>query len=211
MMIDWTEYLTILTGLIAIVNPVSAIPLYLVFTESNKRERPTVARHTSIAVGAILIISVFIGTHILSFFSISIAGFRIAGGLLLMMMAFNMLNVRQGRARHTAEEDQEAIESDSVAIVPLAIPLLAGPGAISTAILFSSQSATAIEKVFLITACLAAAFIVWICLRMASQISDRLGRTGMNIFTRIMGLILVAISIEFILGGLKISLPGLVG
>lgn len=209
-MIDWTEYLTILTGLIAIVNPVSAIPLYLVFTENTKHERPIVARHTSIAVGAILIICVFVGTHILNFFGISIYGFRIAGGLLLMMMAFNMLNVRQGRARHTAEEDQEAIESDSVAIVPLAMPLLAGPGAISTAILFSSQAITAMDKFLLVFSCVAAAFIVWLCLHLAPQISERLGRTGMNIFTRIMGLILVAISVEFILGGLKNAMPGLV-
>lgn len=209
MLIEWTEYLTMLTGLIAIVNPISAIPLYLIFTENTVHQRPTIARHTSIAVGAILIICVFIGTHILNFFSISFSGFRIAGGLLLITMAFNMLNVRQGRARHTAEEDQEAIESDSVAIVPLAIPLLAGPGAISTAILFSSQTHGAFEKAMLISACILAACIVWISLRLAPEISERLGRTGMNIFTRIMGLILVAISIEFILGGLKTSFPGL--
>ena len=206
---DWNQYLRMFIGLFTIMNPLGAIPLFLTFTENMKRERPAIARTTATAVVVVLVVSMFLGNFILYFFNISVEAFKVIGGILLMFVAFNMLQARHGRTRHTPEEDEEALDSASVAVVPLALPLLAGPGAISTVILFGNQSKTLHAKIILLSICMAAAFAVWIILRLAPQISNRMSRTSMNIATRVMGLILGAMAVEFIVGGLRHLLPGL--
>lgn len=197
------------TGLFAVMNPISAVPLYLTFTENLANERNKIARTTAFAVGIILIISILLGSHILNAFSISIDAFRVAGGILLMFIAFNMLQARVGRTRHTPEEDEEALDSSSVAVVPLALPLLAGPAAISTTILFSNQTTGAEGMIVLIGMCTLIALSIWLVLYLAPQIGRRMSRTAMNITTRVMGLILASMAIEFIVGGLRNLLPGL--
>jgi len=208
-MLEWNEYLRMFTGLIAIVGPVSAVPLFLSFTENVQSQRRRIAGVAALAVACILVISVLVGTRILQIFSISIAGFRIAGGLLLLTIAFQMLEAKTTRTKRTPEEDQEAIESASVGVVPLALPLLAGPGAISTVILFSQQSQELPHKLALIALCLLVAVLVWISFRLAPKISKHLSQTSMNVVGRVMGLILAAMAVEFIVGGLRILLPGL--
>ncbi|MCI5049150.1 MAG: NAAT family transporter [Rickettsiales bacterium] len=210
-MLEWTQYLQMFTGLFAIMNPISAVPLYLTFTENVRGERAIIARHTAFAVGVILVVTLFVGTHILHLFSISIDAFRVAGGILLMFIAFNMLQARVGRTRHTPEEDEEAMDSSSVAVVPLALPLLAGPGAISTVILFSNQAESEESMAVLVGMCILIALIIWLVLHLAPQIGKRMSRTAMNITTRVMGLIMASMSIEFIVGGLRNLLPGLAG
>lgn len=206
---DWNDYVRMFTGLFAIMNPIGTVPLYLNFTENLKTQRAQVARATAIAVGIILTTTMLLGVHILHFFSISIDAFRIAGGILLMFIAFGMLEARRGRVRHTQEEDEEAIDSSSVAVVPLALPLIAGPGAISTIILFSNQTKTMDDKLALFCVCLLVAFSVWAILRLAPQIGNRISKTSMNVMTRVMGLILASMAVEFIIGGVRNLLPGL--
>lgn len=206
---DWNEYLRMFVGLFTIMNPIGVIPLFLTFTDNIKTKRREIARTTSLAVATVLIISMFLGDFILYFFSISVDAFKVTGGILLMFVAFNMLQARRGRTRHTPEEDEEAVDSTSVAVVPLTLPLLAGPGAISTVILFSNQSKTLHAKLVLVCMCMLAACSVWILLRLAPQISNRMSQTSMNIATRVMGLILAAMAVEFIVGGLRQLLPGL--
>jgi multiple antibiotic resistance protein len=208
---DWNDYIRMFTGLFAIISPIGVIPLYLSFTENLKSERKQIARTTASAVGIILIVSMLLGMQILHFFSISVDAFRVAGGILLILIAFGMLQARQGRMRHTPEEDEEAIESSSVAVVPLALPLLAGPGAISTVILFSNQAKTIEDKAALFGICLLVALSIWIILHLAPQIGNRISQTSMNVMTRVMGLILAAMAVEFIAGGLRNLLPGLAG
>jgi multiple antibiotic resistance protein len=208
-MLEWNEYLRMFTGLIAIVGPVSTVPLFLNFTENVQSQRKRIAGTSALAVACILVISVLAGTRILQLFSISIDGFRVAGGLLLLTIAFQMLEARTTRTKRTPEEDQEAMESASVGVVPLALPLLAGPGAISTVILFSQQSTEFTHKLALITLCLLVALLVWISFRLAPRISKHLSQTSMNIVSRVMGLILAAMAVEFIVGGLRTLLPGL--
>ncbi len=208
---DWNDYIRMFTGLFAIVNPIGTIPLYLNFTENLKPQRNIVSRTTAIAVAIILVVTMLLGVHILHFFSISVDAFRVAGGILLMFIAFGMLEARRGRTRHTPEEDEEAIDSSSVAVVPLALPLLAGPGAISTVILFSNQAKAMDDKLALFAVCILVAISVWIILHLAPQIGNRISQTSMNIMTRVMGLILAAMAIEFIVGGLRNLLPGLAG
>jgi len=196
-------------GLFAIVSPHGMVPLFLSFTENNKSSRPHIAKVTALAVGIIFTITILLGQSILGFFSISVDAFRVAGGILLMTIAFGMLEARRGRTRHTPEEDEEAMDSSSVAVVPLAMPLLAGPGAISTVILFSNQTQEISGKFMLFVVCQIVALTVWLIFHFAPQIGDRMSKTTMNITTRVMGLILAAMSVEFIVGGLRNLLPGL--
>ncbi|WP_293008506.1 NAAT family transporter [Nitrosomonas sp.] len=206
---DWNEYTRMFVGLIAIVSPISVVPLYLSFTENIKHRRQAVARTTAFSVACIFIVAMLLGQSILAFFSISIDAFRVAGGILLMSIAFSMLQVKINRTGHTPEEDREAVESPSVAVVPLAMPLLAGPGSMSTIILFSNQTEGAIDKLVLFIICLLVALIIWGILHFAPQIGDRMSQTAMNVTTRVMGLMLAAMSVEFIVGGLRNLLPGL--
>lgn len=208
-MLDWNEYIRMIIGLFAIVGPVGSVPLFLAFTENVQSQRHRIARISALAVACILTVSVLAGAQILHVFNISIDGFRVAGGLLLITIAFQMLEARPPRAKRTPEEEQEAIDSTSVGVVPLALPLLAGPGAISTVILFSQQSEALLHQGLLIGICWMVALTVWVSYRLAPQISKRLSQTSLNIASRVMGLILAAMAVEFIVGGLRQLLPGL--
>lgn len=208
-MLNWNDYLRMLTGLIAIVSPLSTVPLFLNFTENVQTQRKRIARTSAFAVACILIVSVVAGSSILNIFNISIEGFRVAGGILLLTIAFDMLQAKNSRTRHTPEEDEEAVNSTAIGVVPLALPLLAGPGAISTVILFSQQSEAVTHKLILIAICVLEALIVWVCFHLAPQIGKHLSQTSMNISARVMGLILAAMAVEFIVDGLKTLLPGL--
>jgi multiple antibiotic resistance protein len=210
-MLDWNDYIRMITGLFAIVGPVSTVPLFLNFTENVQSQRKRIARISAFAVACILTVSALAGSQILYVFNISIDGFRVAGGLLLLTIAFQMLEAKPTRVKHTPEEDAEAVDSTSVGVVPLALPLLAGPGAISTVILFAQQNDTVAHRVALIGICWIIALAVWISFHLAPQISKRLSKTAMNIASRVMGLILAAMAVEFIVGGLRNLLPGLVG
>ncbi|HTR00954.1 MAG TPA: MarC family protein, partial [Candidatus Acidoferrum sp.] len=208
-MLDWNDYLRMFTGLIAVVGPVSTVPLFLNFTENVQAQRKHIARISAFAVFCIMTVSVLAGNRILHIFNISIEGFRVAGGILLLTIAFDMLQAKTSRTRRTPEEDAEAVNSTEIGVVPLALPLLAGPGAISTVILFSEQSPSIAHKVVLIGLCLVAALVVWVCFHLAPQIGRHLSQTSMNISSRVMGLILAAMAVEFIVDGLKTLLPGL--
>jgi multiple antibiotic resistance protein len=210
-MLDWNDYLRMFTGLIAVVGPVSTVPLFLNFTDNIQSQRKRIARSSAFAVACILTVSALGGEQILEMFSISIDGFRVAGGLLLLTIAFQMLEARMSRVRNTPEENLEAIDSTHVGVVPLALPLLAGPGAISSVILFAQQSSTFSHKLALIGLCWLTSLIVWISFHLAPQISRHLSQTSMNITSRVMGLILAAMAVEFIVGGLRHLLPGLAG
>lgn len=208
-MLEWNEYLRMVAGLLALVGPFSSVPLFLAYTENIPSQRKRVARITGIAVACILCLSVLLGARILALFSISINSFQVAGGLLLATIAFQMLEARPSRIKHTPEEDQEAIDSDSVAVVPLALPLIAGPGSISTTILFSEQSDSLFHKLTMVLMCLILSLLVWVSLHLAPQIAKRLNQTSMNVTSRVMGLILAAMAVEFIFGGVRNLLPGL--
>lgn len=206
---DWTEYSRMFIGLFAIVSPIGVVPLYLSFTENIKSRRNEVARTTGFSVAVIFTVAMLFGQTLLSFFSISVDAFRVAGGILLMSIAFGMLQAKTNRTGHTPEEDEDAVDSSSVAVVPLAMPLLAGPGSMSTVILFSNQLEGVVDYLALFIVCQLVALIIWAILHFAPQIGDRMSQTSMNVTTRVMGLILAAMSVEFIVGGLRNLLPGL--
>lgn len=205
-----SSYLHIFAALFVIVNPIGAIPLFITYTQGQSLpERRHTAHVTAIAVAIVLVLSIFIGDYFLRFFGIGIPSFRVGGGILVLLMAIAMLNARQGGARYTKEEGREGEEKDNIAVVPLAIPLLAGPGAISATIIYAHKAHNAMDVTVLIIAALLVSGGVAIALHLADSIASRLGRTGINIITRIMGLILAAVAVEFIADGLVQLFPKL--
>ncbi|NJD55511.1 MAG: YchE family NAAT transporter [Nitrospirae bacterium] len=211
-MIEWTGYIKIFTALLAIVNPLGIIPIFVSLTEGMKEdERKQTARTASVTVGVVLVAATLIGKPLLLFFGVSIDSFKVGGGILLLLMAISMMQARHKHSNQTLEEAAEAEEKESIAVVPIAMPLLAGPGAISTVIIYADVSFQPVHLGMIILSSLLVALVTWLSLKTANPISRVMSRTGINIAVRIMGLLLAAIAIEFISGGLAKLLPGLAG
>ncbi len=208
--ISGSEYIKIFTGIISVLNPIGAIPVFVGLTsDRSDRERASIARFTALSVTIILLVAAISGQAILHFFGISIASFRVGGGILILLMAISMLHAKVSHAKHTPDEFREAGDADSIAVVPLAIPLLAGPGAISTVIVYSHQAENLINMSALFAVIIVAGVIVYTALRMAVPLSEKLGTIGINIAVRLLGLLLAAIAVEFMAAGLRVLFPGL--
>jgi multiple antibiotic resistance protein len=209
-MIDVAGYIKIFATLLAIVNPLGVIPIYVSLTRgSTEQERRHIARKTSITVAVILISAALAGRLFLSFFGISIASFRVGGGILLLLMSIHMMQARHTQSKQTPEEAEEAEEKESIAVVPIGMPLLAGPGAISTVIIYAHSSFEPLPLAAIIISSLLVAILTWTSLSIANPISKAMSKTAINIATRLMGLLLAAIAVEFIAGGLGQLFPGL--
>ena len=209
-MAAWVEYLKFFAGLIAILNPIGVIPIFINLTyNQTAAERNRTALVAAVTVGVVLAVSLLCGEVILDFFGISVASFQVAGGVLILLNSLSMLQAKMGATRQTEEEAQETAEREDVAVVPIGVPLTAGPGAISTVILYGHKPALFGRSVILIGGIAVVALIVWAAFRLAPLISRALSRTGINIVTRLMGLIMAAIGIEFIAAGLRILFPSL--
>jgi multiple antibiotic resistance protein len=197
-----TDYLKLFLGLVSIVNPIGTIPVFLSLTrERGRAERRAIAGQTCAAVLIILGIALLGGEAVLQFFGISIPSFRCAGGFLVFLMALSMLRAEPSGLRHTAEEGVASSEKQSIAVVPLAMPMLAGPGAISTVIVYAHASRTWQQAGFMALAIGGTALVTYGALRFAPLIERLLGQTGMNVITRVMGLILAALAVELMAGG----------
>ncbi len=204
----WAEYLKFFAGLLAILNPIGVIPIFINLTQNQTAgERRRTAFTAAITVAVVLAVTLLAGELILNFFGISVASFQVGGGILILMNALSMLQGKVGPTRQTAEEAQETQEKEQVAVVPLGVPLIAGPGAISTVILYGHRPALFGRYIILLFGIAVVAGIVWLVLQLAPLISRALSHTGINIVTRLMGLIMAAIGIEFIAAGLRVLLP----
>lgn len=196
------DFLRIFVAIFIIVDPVGLLPLFIALTHnySKKRIERTV-QLACLTAAFILIIFAFAGNIILEIFGVTIPAFRIAGGIIVFIVALEMLQAKRTRLKTTPEEEEKGLEQEEVGIVPIGIPMLAGPGAITTVVVFtsSSQEYTYITVVAIILTLLLTFFI----LKQAVFIHRILGPTGLNIFTRLMGLILAVISIQFVIDGIK--------
>ena len=207
-MLDFTEYTKIFISLFAIIDPFGIIPIIIAFTAgmtAQRRER--VGRMASLSVLGILLAALLLGEAILEFFGISIHSFRTAGGILLLLMSINMLI--GDKPTMSPNESADGDSTASVAIVPLSTPLLAGPGAISTVIVDAHKGSNAGHYGAMALVLVLLSLIVWITFLIAPWISQRLGKIGSTIFTRLMGLLLAAIAVEFIAGGVRGLFPAL--
>lgn len=210
-MIDYTEYVKIFIGILAILNPLGAIPIIVSLTAgASESELKKIEKTVTVSVLSVLLVSLFIGQYLLIFFGISIDSFRVGGGILILLMSITMLNAKVGDTKHTKEEAEESQAKQSVAVVPISIPLLAGPGAISTVILYSQKKSGFEHYLLMSLDMLAVVVILWLVLKSIPWISRHISQTGINVFTRIMGLILAALAVEFIANGIKGLFPTLV-
>jgi multiple antibiotic resistance protein len=210
MMLEYSEYIKMLVGLVAVVNPIGAIPIFLTLSYSlGKKDQLRLVNVIAFSVVTILLVSLVSGELILNFFGITISSFKVGGGILILLMAIAMMHARPSGATQTEEEINEGESKESAAVVPLSIPLLAGPGAISTVILYGQKSSGIAHYGLIATTIMLLGAALWAAFVTSPWISKRLGKSGMNIITRIMGLILAAIAIEFISHGLKGIFPGL--
>jgi multiple antibiotic resistance protein len=207
-MTEWAYLFKTGIALFAIVNPIGSIPLFVSATNGwEKKARAHTANVVAITVFIVLTIATFIGNDILNFFSITIPSFQVGGGILILLMSINMMHGKQSHVRQMPEEAQNLADRDAIAIVPLSIPLLAGPGAISSMIIAAEKSTSLVNHASLTIPVAVVATLVWLTLRLSVNISHKLGTIGINIVTRLMGLILAAMSIEFIAHGLTGLFP----
>lgn len=200
-------------ALFAIVDPVGVIPLFLLATRGySLAQSRAAARLAAITVFIVLLLSAYGGQVILDFFGIRLAAFLVAGGLLLLLLALSMVQAHVSPQRQTQEEAVEAEEKDAVGVVPLGVPLLAGPGAITHMIVAAGAArGEPVQQAALLIPVALVALSVWLSFKAAPAIEKRLGRTGIHVVTRLMGLIIAAISIEMIASGLGQLFPGLLG
>lgn len=205
-------YLRVFIALVAICDPLGNMPIFVSLTSSpGPPEAKVTARMTAVAVLIVFTVFAFFGARILGVFGISMGAFRAAGGILLVLMGVAMLRAAPQPMRTGAAEEAESRTKENVAVVPMAIPLVSGPGAMSTVILFAHQAGTATQVAAQHAAHLTVAIVVYAAFRVSTPVVNRLGRTGINIVTRIMGLIVVAIGVEFLAGGARELFPMLAG
>lgn len=209
-MLNLAEYAKFFLALLVIIDPIGAIPLFATLTAgSSAADKKRTARIAGIAVAAVLVVSAVAGERVLELFGISMASFKVGGAILILLLAISMINARQPREKQTPEEAREAEDKENIAVVPLAIPLLAGPGAISTTVIYATERGTAAHLGIITALCLAVAFVTWLALRVAAPVGRWLGKTGINIAIRVMGLLLAAVAVEIFASGIVVLLPGL--
>jgi len=210
-MLPWTEYLEFFVSMMAMLNPIGAVPMFLMFTQTETfAQRKQTARIAALTATMVLLVALFVGDLILNTFGVTIPAFRTGGGLLILINALSALQAQPGSMKQTAEEVEEGVIKASVAVVPLGIPLLAGPGSISAVILYTANNPGNLVHYALLCGCIVACGLVcWVAFRAAPWLAKAMGRTGINVFTRIMGLIMVAVGVQFLAIGLKALFPGL--
>lgn len=198
--------LTAIASIFAIVNPIGNLPVYIAITEGYTIEQKRRVRYKACLVaGSLLAIFALLGNYIFEIYGITIPAFKIAGGLLLFSISYSMVQGRISKTKITPDETDEATAKEEVGVVPLGIPLYAGPGAITTVMIYISYATAGSDVAF----DLASVFIgivltigiSYILLIFADPIFNRMGKSGAAAFTRIMGLLLAAIAVEFILSG----------
>lgn len=211
-MSDLGFFLAVVASTFAIVDPIGALPFFVALTRDfSEADREVVLRRAAMVVGVLLGLFALFGRFLFEAFGFTLAAFEIAGGALLFVVAYEMLNGETGRTRLTPQDREEALaHRDEVSIVPLGVPLLAGPGSISTVMIYEGRAGgdlIAIGATFIAIAFTAATTVV--VLRYGQRILRRLGRVGVMALTRVMGLLLAAVAVQFILYGIAAAFPSL--
>ncbi|HEX6533086.1 MAG TPA: MarC family protein [Gemmatimonadaceae bacterium] len=194
------------TSVLFIVDPIAVVPTYLVITQDETPlQRQRTAARACIAAAILLIVFGIAGRLIFRLFGITLPAFRIAGGLILWLVAMDMLRGER-RTQESTTEIVEGQEKEDVALTPLAMPMLAGPGAISTVIVLAGQARSVAEHVVVYASVVLTAFASWLALRIGERVVRALGQTGIRVVTRIMGLLLAAVAIQFVITGVRDAL-----
>jgi multiple antibiotic resistance protein len=197
-------------ALFAIMNPFGNVAIFLSITaDRSDAERKKIATITSAAVLVTLLVAAVLGEEILALFGVSVGSFQVAGGIIILILALSMLHAQQSGVHHSAQEEDAGRTKDNPAIFPLAIPLIAGPGSMATVILYAQQVHGVLSGLSIGAVIVLMCGVQWVALRTADRMSAFLGTTGLNVLTRLMGMLLAAIAIEMMVGGLTDLFPQL--
>ncbi len=202
------EYVKAGIAIFVLIDPVGAIPVYLSITPSyTAAEHRRTVKRIAVATTLILLGSLAIGGPALDLLGIGIPAFRVAGGLLILLLALAMMRPSAGEARRTEEEASEAAEKPDIAVIPMAMPILAGPGSIGAMIVYGHIRSSVVNYLVLAAIAVLIGGSTWLALRLAAPIGSRLGKTGISLLTRIMGLLLAAIAVEMAANGMRDLFP----
>ncbi len=205
----FTFSLVTFTGIFTVVDPLSAVPIFVALTSQLDRgDRDRIAGRAALAATAILIAFALAGGLLFKFFGVTLPAFKIAGGILLLLMSIDMLRAQPSRTRTSPEENAERAAREEIAIFPLATPLLAGPGSIATTMVFMGRSTAWWQAIPVLLSIAVTGLLSYLTLRGATFVDRLLGRTGMNVLNRVMGLLLAAIAVQFVLDGIAGAFPG---
>ena len=203
-----------LVTLLAIVNPLAIVPFFIHYTQNfSPAQRRNTIQVSSFSACVVIAVSALAGLQILEFFGISLASFQVGGGMLLLTSALNMLNAQPAEAKTSSHELQDGAEKAamgaSIAVVPLTIPLLTGPATMSTVVIYADKAKTLLQMGTLVGYGVVVALATALCFSLAQPIARVLGKTGINVMTRLMGLILAALAVEVMSDGLTKLFPAL--
>jgi multiple antibiotic resistance protein len=197
------QWITAISAVFFIVDPFAATPAFLAMTAGYEHaRRKQMARRASLACLVILSVFATVGKYLFRIFGITLPAFKFAGGLLLLLVALDMLQARRSRTRETPEEQSGASETEDVGIIPMGIPMLAGPGSISTVMVLVGQAPRWRDAIPVIVGIVVTSLVCYIVLVSADRVEAVLGQTGIRIVTRLMGLMLTAIAFQFFVSAL---------
>ena len=199
-------------GFFAVMDPIGSIPVFVIMTNNNTEpERRSMVKRASITALGVLLFFGITQMWLFDFFGFTMGAFRVAGGLFLFLIAFEMLSAQFSSAKQSREEEQEGVEKPDISITPLAVPLLAGPATIASVVLAFSQARGFWQYIAVGVATVLVCVVSWLILRASSRIQKLLGMTGIKVVSRMMGLILAAMAIQFVADGLTELFPVLAG
>ncbi len=193
-----------LTSLLAIINPLSATPMYLALTDGATPEhRRRTVRSAVLTAFVVLAVFALLGGTIFQLFGITLNAFRIAGGIIFFGIGIDMLQAKRSRVKATEEEEREGMEKEDVGITPLGIPMITGPGAITTVMVLMGQATSLLAIAAVFGAIVVVLAITWVVLSTAPRVVGFFGQTGLNVMTRIMGLLVTVIAVQFVVDGAR--------
>jgi len=198
----FTFFIFSFTSLITLVDPIGFAPIYLSLVDGmTKDEKKRVAKKGTITALIVLISFWLLGRVIFSIFGITVHAFRIAGGILFFKVGMDMLEAKISRRRSTPAEEEEAGNKEDIGYTPIGIPLIAGPGAITSVMILSTEAIDLLHKIMLLLAIISVMILTYMTFITADKLTERFGRTGLRIMQRIMGLILMVMAVQFIING----------
>ncbi len=192
-----------ITSLLALINPIGIIPTYIgIISSYNPEDQKEITYKAILCAFIVLMTFSIMGTLIFSFFNITIDAFKIVGGILFIRIGLDMVESKVSRTKSTPQEEKEASTKEEVAYSPLGVPLIAGPGAITSVMILSNQVSNSMEKTLFILSIIICMILTYIALIMGNKLSKKIGTTGIRIIQRLMGIILMVIAVQFIIDGL---------
>lgn len=203
MMLDTAYMITAFVTMLVVIDPIAIVPIFLALTPGmDAKQRNRIALRAIIVAGLLLALFAFFGKAVLEFIGISMPAFRVAGGILLFLTAMDMLFERRTKRREHSSETPEIIEQDDPSVFPIAIPLVAGPGAIASIILLVGEKPGGEGLITILGITALILLIMYVFLRLSSRLERVLGKVAINVITRVLGMLLAALSVQFVLDGL---------